>query len=544
MNDTGSRAFNLQDLARMHPPSGIVLVGAGDGSGEWSDFLLRKSNAACLLVEAEPAKYDMLRAVSAGHPRARVLLELASKETGEVHFHKTSISSENSLVAPATLRSLWPNVHILDVEKRLGTPLDQIPRNNLPTIDWLLVDCLPALPVIEGFGDNLDSIRILVARATLPENETEAPLTSVDYLQRFLEERGFLLHAIWDSRNPKVCHACFLRPETTRQPAANGTETEDLVAQNIAPSDASPKSQQWMANTPVAKKALHVPSVTYYQKFGKTYAKDSAPPFVLVDSKSLPRSGLHYLKDTFAKLLGEQFSFCEWYQEIGCCKKFPCSLQAYPEYARKTGQFRLRLTKSHDLNHSDPPLPTSRVLRRVVLIRDPLFILTSWFELDQLAKYRSVLLQQGIDIRKIWLLHEKELQLPAYDILGRMFVPPSDAEFQSWLGEKAQYINRFLMDWVVPSLSSNDPFRMVVHYEDIDSYVAGLLSGYRTWLSDASIRALDQFPTRGKGGFIKRADPYSLHVDSLETYIRDRKCLFEETIGRIISIPKKPNGLN
>lgn len=36
---------------------------------------------------------------------------------------------------------------------------------------------------------------------------------------------------------------------------------------------------------------------------------DNPAPFLLIDSKSLPRSGLHYLKNTLSKVFGEHFSF-------------------------------------------------------------------------------------------------------------------------------------------------------------------------------------------------------------------------------------------
>jgi len=84
------------------------------------------------------------------------------------------------------------------------------------------------------------------------------------------------------------------------------------------------------------------------------------PSLQLVESRSLPRSGHHFLRHLLEQACGEQFSYCEGYQEPGCCRSSPCSVAAYWRYAREHNQPHLRLLKSHDFALTDatftPPL--------------------------------------------------------------------------------------------------------------------------------------------------------------------------------------------
>ena len=181
-------------------------------------------------------------------------------------------------------------------------------------------------------------------------------------------------------------------------------------------------------------------SVHFYEKLEVEAATGNETPFLLLDSKSIPRAGLHYLKTRLSQVLGDQFSFCEWYQEPGCCRSYPCALTGYADHAQKTGEFRLRLVKSHDFELTDPILKPTNNIRQLVLYRDPLFVLTSWFVLDQLNRHSDVLAQQGISMQKIWLAHEKEVVNSAYSIIETAFNPPAEAELIQWLAEKSHYI--------------------------------------------------------------------------------------------------------
>jgi hypothetical protein len=283
------------------------------------------------------------------------------------------------------------------------------------------------------------------------------------------------------------------------------------------------------------KEPIHSDGIAFYEQIKNRFTHETVCPFILIDSKSQPRSGLHYLKNTLTKILGDQFSFCEWYQEIGCCKQHPCMLKGYAEHACKTNRFRLRLIKSHDFDHTDPAYNLSAVLRRVVIIRDPLYALTSWFELDELAKCKHILLENGIDIRKIWLMHEQEVLQSAYSILDAHFSPPQEEVLRGWLNEKTKYMQQFITNWVKPYISNSDPYAQVIDYEGIDRYITELLQPYRDFLSSDAKSLLDKFASNHTNGFQKREDPFAVHVSSLSSYARNYEHWFRAAAEKIYS---------
>ncbi|MBL8474357.1 MAG: hypothetical protein JNM98_21395 [Rhodocyclaceae bacterium] len=281
---------------------------------------------------------------------------------------------------------------------------------------------------------------------------------------------------------------------------------------------------------------VNADAMGFYQRLNTQASEDISTPFVLIDSKSLPRSGLHYLRNTFARVLGDSFSFCEWYNETGCCKSHPCALTGYATFARQNTQFRLRMTKSHDFELTDPPLHAGPHLRRLVLLRDPLFILTSWFCLDQLGAYRAILQRQGIDMRKIWLSHEKEVLASAYQVFDEHFIAPETEKLASWLTMKTQYIARFLEKWVLPAMESPNRYISVVRYEDIDQYVGQLVGEFLDYLPDDTHARISAAANSEGARFRRRGDPFSAPTKSLTEYLSKQAPLFEMASRKVSDI--------
>ncbi len=96
------------------------------------------------------------------------------------------------------------------------------------------------------------------------------------------------------------------------------------------------------------------------------------PALQLVESRSLPRSDHHFLKHLLRQACGEHFSYCEGYQEPGCCKSSPCNVAAYWHYAREHRQPHLRLLKSHDFALEDAAFTPPAGMVRLIQVRRPL----------------------------------------------------------------------------------------------------------------------------------------------------------------------------
>lgn len=320
----------------------------------------------------------------------------------------------------------------------------------------------------------------------------------------------------------------------------NARTTHELNTIGLLPSSQG-RLQQLQALARLAKQSANtlIPAASptsevhaFYIQLGKTQEREPIP-FLLIDSKSLPRSGLHYLKRNLSKVFGEHFSFCEWYQEPGCCKKMPCALTGFATHTQETRQLRIRLAKSHDFELTDPVYQTNSTLRRLILVRDPLYILTSWFALAQLDTHKAILAKNGINIKKIWIAHEKEVLNSAYRLLNDHFKPPTLLELTDWLEKKSQYIANFMEKWVKPVIEQPESNFEVVHYENINRYIANLIDEFRPYVSDIATKSIDEVTIKARQQFKKREDPFCVPFENLSYYIQSNSLLFTEISKKI-----------
>lgn len=201
---------------------------------------------------------------------------------------------------------------------------------------------------------------------------------------------------------------------------------------------------------------------------------------ILIESKSAPRSGHHFLKKILENRYKENFSYCEKYHEVGCCGLSPCNAEPYWCYAIDKKRFHLRMVKSHDFQLEDEPWELFPGAIRLVQVRDPLACLISWLELDQFAVNQDMLNAHGINISRLSLYHEPALVETAskfIDLYGRVM---SAQEAAVCIEEKSEYLIRFIRKWL-PTCQPLDgmPRRQgtyLLRYEVIASKVRCLTS--------------------------------------------------------------------
>ena len=172
------------------------------------------------------------------------------------------------------------------------------------------------------------------------------------------------------------------------------------------------------------------------------------PALQLVESRSLPRSGHHFLRHLLEQACGEQFSYCEGYQEPGCCRSSPCSVAAYWRYAREHGQPHLRLLKSHDFELTDITFSPPPAMVRLIQVRRPLELLASWLELEQLTLNRELLQSASIALERVFLYHEAEVLEEAWRLIDERGTVMNAEQTQAWLAGKVNYVRDFLQKWL------------------------------------------------------------------------------------------------
>lgn len=196
------------------------------------------------------------------------------------------------------------------------------------------------------------------------------------------------------------------------------------------------------------------------------------PELVFVESQSLPRSGHHYLKDLLSSATKDHFSYCESYQEPGCCKSNPCNINAYWNHAINKKQHHYRLVKSHDFELDNKTFNCMPGMYRIIQIRDPFDLLVSWLELAQLGYNKKVLKENNIDISRIYLYHETALLEESWETIDMSGRTMKSDEAEDWLHSKKKYIKSFLSKWIPISnqIDENEEYNcgnFVLHYENL-----------------------------------------------------------------------------
>jgi hypothetical protein len=196
------------------------------------------------------------------------------------------------------------------------------------------------------------------------------------------------------------------------------------------------------------------------------------PLLWLIESRSLPRSGHHFLKSLLKQAWGEDFSYCEGYQEPGCCKASPCSVAAYWHFAREHRRPHLRLLKSHDFALSDATFDPPPGMLRLIQVRRPFDMLVSWLELEQLTQNREILKGSSIVLERIFLYHEPEVLEEAWRLVDQAGTVMTTNQVQAWLADKVGYVLGFLRKWLplTRPLADGSLFldgNVLMRYEDL-----------------------------------------------------------------------------
>jgi len=291
----------------------------------------------------------------------------------------------------------------------------------------------------------------------------------------------------------------------------------------------------WSPAAHVKPADCHASAFLYYRQLGTPDPGHSPVSFFLIDSKSLPRSGLHYLKRTLQRVLEESFSFCEWYQEAGCCRKMPCANTSYAEYAKAKGVLRVRLLKSHDFQLKDPVYPATGVSRRLVLVRDPAYQLTSWFALDELSRHKQHLAAAGIKMEKIWLAHEPEVLQQAYSILDAKFQRLPKADLEAWLQQKSRYVEDFMRKWIPTAREQASGKVDVVDYDEINKYISALVAEVKGYATPQACERIDAYIKSGSNRFESRGSPWRVDSVLLTEYFAEHESSFQMYVEKVLA---------
>lgn len=204
----------VASLRRIMPPTALIDVGIGRGIGamhQWRSWDV----PAAWLVDAESTQLAWTETLPASHPGWRVHVATLAEADGQAPCYRASNPAETGLVPTSKLAALWPNLREEEHVERATTRLDTLLARDegVPAGAgwWLVVDCLPALRILQGATDTLERCSVLWLRTLLqplPENETG---TMLEELRVYLAPLGFRCVQVTEGNHPALGDALFVR---------------------------------------------------------------------------------------------------------------------------------------------------------------------------------------------------------------------------------------------------------------------------------------------------------------------------------------------
>ena len=201
---------HLECLSRIFPVKGAVVVGAGLGEGAWFEVLEQVDNNI-LLVEPDAGCVQHLKSVFADRSQWLIQQQVVAAGVEERAFHAMSLSSENSLLPPEQLKGIWPHIQSKQESICQTVALDELCRESSIVPNWLVLDCLPALPMLHGSERVLAETDVLIVRAVVSDSFCQTAQASQKQIDDFIQKRGFNLYGLEAEQNPTLVHVVYVR---------------------------------------------------------------------------------------------------------------------------------------------------------------------------------------------------------------------------------------------------------------------------------------------------------------------------------------------
>jgi hypothetical protein len=206
----------LDCLYKVTPPTGIVHIGVGAGIGlahHWRQWGIPYA----VLVDAEANRYDWLKNIT---PLLTTLVfsEVVSDQKTETTFYIATNPEQSGLIPTEKLNPIWPDLATIETRNIESTTLleilDGLPIDFTSQINWIVVDCFPALNVLKGVTDKyLDQASIILLRVVFDETKLDETLAvlGLSVIDMFLTEKGYKLLGVDKSDHPAVGLALFYK---------------------------------------------------------------------------------------------------------------------------------------------------------------------------------------------------------------------------------------------------------------------------------------------------------------------------------------------
>ncbi len=199
---------HLNCLNQIFPVKGAIVVGAGLGEAIWFD-LLQQIETNVLLIEADFEKIQCLEQKFSQNTDWDIQHQILADHKGKSTFYTFANSSESCLLAPEILLNLWPNIKLSSQHDCQIGKLDGLYLKT--DFNWLILDCLPTLPILQGAETVLNSMDVLIMRVITDDQICTGKHASLEDIKKFMQKKGFQYIGLEQEIHPALGHGLFLR---------------------------------------------------------------------------------------------------------------------------------------------------------------------------------------------------------------------------------------------------------------------------------------------------------------------------------------------
>jgi hypothetical protein len=199
-------------LRKLCPIRRFIHVGdvSKQGLSEYADWT---SAPAVFVIPDEERCHTLFPLIEARAGWSTVHAVLAERAIERDYF-TASNPRENGLLAPESLAGIWRNIKTLARRRVLATTLDDLLQGfpaDVPAVNWLVVNCLPALDVLRGATSCLDHCEVVISRVVLDESISVDSTAMSSGLDAYLAARGFRRLSVHEERHPAIGSVVYVR---------------------------------------------------------------------------------------------------------------------------------------------------------------------------------------------------------------------------------------------------------------------------------------------------------------------------------------------
>ncbi|MBL8525659.1 MAG: hypothetical protein JNN20_18415 [Betaproteobacteria bacterium] len=239
----------LNHLSVLFPAESVVHVGAGSGfaASRYAQWGVPR----LMLLEADAGLARKLPDSIGPREGWMARNALVGAASGEQVFYVATNPNESSVIEPESLSFLWRNLRARERRTLSMTTIDAtLADADWPadTLNWLVADCLPALPVLQGAAGHLANCDVVLARVLLAGGPNLAGAGAAE-VDDYLCGLGFRSVTRVEERMPAIATAIYVREWSRTQPAVKPLPDEGAPLRESASELARAEAEAMLAST-------------------------------------------------------------------------------------------------------------------------------------------------------------------------------------------------------------------------------------------------------------------------------------------------------